>query len=189
MKKIVCMLACFFIAGNVHASLIDFEGFSSSVTNVSTTVPYTEDGFTITPTNADSAVFDSTNSSDMVGNSSDWFGFSDSNTPSLTRAAGTFGLLDVLIGPSTVGGGVVDMSITGNVSGGGTLTSTFSGLTTATTAALGWNNLLSVSFSASDDAGIDDIRVTASTVPAPASVALLGLGLVGIGFFRRKRSV
>lgn len=188
MKKILCLAACLFSLGNAQAALIDFEGFTSSLSNVSPANPYTEDGFTITPSDSQSAIFDFSNSNSMIGNDSDWFGFGESNTPSLTlsSASGTFDLVDVLLGPSSIGAGVVDMSISGNVFGGGLLTANFSGLTTATTAVLAWTNLVSVSFTSSDDAGIDNINVSASVVSEPAFIGLLGLGLAGIRFARKK---
>jgi hypothetical protein len=192
MKKIVFLFACIF-AGSANATIIDFENFASSgsLENVSPTTPYFEDGYTLTPSNSNSAIFDSAySSSTMLGNTSDWFGFDETNTPTLTltTSSGPFNLLSVLIGPSTISSNsTIDFLITGNLIGGGILTSSFVNLSTATTATLGWSNLNSVSFSASDDAGIDNINV-ATSVPEPVSLALLCLGLTGIGFSRKMKS-
>jgi hypothetical protein len=166
---------------------IDFEGFAPAggLVNVSPGAPYTEDGFTLTPTNGESAVFDSAAGSDMTGNATDWFGFAESNEPVLTLTGGgaSFALWSALIGPSTIGGGTVDMTVTGMLSGGGTVSATFNDLVTATTVLLGWSGLDSVEFTTSDDAGLDDIQI-----PEPTTLALLGLGLVGVAGLRRRRA-
>jgi hypothetical protein len=165
-----------------QASLIDFEGFAPAggLVNISPGSPYTENGFTLTPTNASSAVFDSAAANTMIGNNTDWFGFAESNTPILTLTSGSgvpFTIHDLLIGPSTIASGTpISMRIVGNLNGGGTVGATFNGLTTATNAFLNWSNLDSVVFFATDDAALDNIRVT----PEPATLALLGIGVLAV---------
>lgn len=170
------------------AVVIDFEGFApdGGLVNVNPAQPYTEDGFTLTPTNDQSAVFDSAAGSQMIGNASDWFGFAENNLISLT-GGGDFGLVSALIGPSTIGGGTIDMTIVGQLSGGGTISSTFAGLTTATNVMFGWTGLTSVAFRTTDDAGLDNL-VLSLPVPEPGTLALLGLGLAGLGLGRRRKA-
>jgi hypothetical protein len=68
------------------------------------------------------------------------------------------------------------MTLVGNLSGGGTLTATFAGIATATLETINWANLTSVTFTATNDAALDDIAL--NQVPEPASLLLVGTGLV-----------
>jgi hypothetical protein len=191
MKRIVRASLLIFVilvsASAAQAVTITFENFAPAggLVNINPALPYTEAGFTISVLNGQSAVFDSAAAVDMPGNLTDFFGFAEINTPTLTFAGGTFDLASVLIGRSTVATTPVTMVITGTLTGGGTLTATFTGLTTATVANLNWVGLQNVSFTASDDAALDDIVVT--TVPEVDSLTLLALGLLTIGIARAQR--
>lgn len=174
-----------------QAVVIDFEGFAPALAliNISPGSPYTEDGFTLTPTNDQSAVFDSGASETMIGNPSDWFGFAEDNIPELTLSIGgmVFDLSSVLIGPSTIASATpISMTIIGNLFGGGTVDSTFQNLASTTLAVLNWQNLTSVSFRTTDDAGLDNIDVSA--VPVPTTLALFGVGLACIGWSGRRKA-
>lgn len=161
-----------------------FEGFAPAggITNVSPTTPYTEAGFTLTPSNGSSAVFDAANGTDMPGNSnSSFFGWADGNTITLTRnGGGTFSLQSVLLGRSTIVPGPVTINLTGFLFGGGTVNASYPNLLTATLAAPNWTNLTSVEFSCTDDSAMDNI-----VIPAPSAMAMLGLA--GCLATRRRR--
>jgi PEP-CTERM motif-containing protein len=185
----ICLaIAVMVPVSEADATTITFEGFApvGSLVNINPSFPYTEGGFTLTPTNPLSAVFDSAAAADMPGNLTDFFGFQESNIPRLRpTGGGVFDLTSLLLGPNTNGGpnSVINVTITGHRAVGPDLTSTLLGLTTATTATLNWTNLTSVDFTATNDAGLDDIVVT--SVPEPASLTVLALGLAVIAATRR----
>jgi hypothetical protein len=171
-------------ASAAQAVTLTFENFApaGSLVNINPDVPYTEAGFTISVTNALSAVFDSAATVDMPGNLTDFFGFDGTNTPTLTFSGGTFDLGSLLIGPIVPAGiPPINMTIIGTLVGGGTLTATFTGLTTATTANLNWVGLQSVHFNNTSAGGLDNIVVNPSAaVPEVESLTLLALGLFSI---------
>jgi len=56
------------------------------------------------------------------------------------------------------------------------------------TATLRVSTIIPQSFTGPAGFGIDDISLTTTNVPTPTTLALLGLGLVGLGFSRRKKA-
>jgi hypothetical protein len=179
------------IAFPANAIVIEFEEFAApgALTNINPSLTYMEDGFTITPTNDSSAVFDSAASSSMIGNNSDWFGFAESNNPSLTltAASNSFNLNSVVLGPSTIAASVpIDVTVTANFFAGGSASITYSNLSTATLVSPGFSRVASVNFLATDDAGLDNIDV--HIVPESATASLASAGLLGfVAVCRRTR--
>jgi hypothetical protein len=165
-----------------------FEGVApaGSLLNVNPAAPYTESGFTLTPTNNQSAVFDAGDTAaSFPGDPTSWFGFAASNTITLT-GLGVFNLNDLLVGASTLGSGNVDVTFLGNLAGGGTVSTTFAGLTGATLETLNWGGLSSVVITSTSDSGLDNIDAVAS--PEPGTWLLLGAGLSAIAARYRRRS-
>lgn len=170
------------------AAVITFEAFvgPGGSANVSGAAPYTESGYTLTPTNTESAVFSATSGLVLYGRASDWFGFEESNPITLTGPV-PFDLESLWAGPSSIGAGTVTFTVVGNLFGGGTVSATFTDLTTATFLELNFTNLSSAIFSATDDAGIDDITVN-SAIPEPTSLLLMATGLLAIGILQHRRT-
>jgi hypothetical protein len=177
-------LLVFLMSGACFGTVITFEGFAPPgvVVNVNPLSPYTEAGFTFTPSNGNSAVFDSAATDKLLGGSTSWFGFAGDNVITLTGPV-PFDLDSALIGPISFGSGNVNLTITGNLFGGGTVSVTFSNLTTATSEVIGFHGLQSATFSSSVNAGLDNITVT----PEPTTCFLLVTGLVGVLGVRRWR--
>src|SRR5262249_52977483 len=98
-----------------------------------------------------------------------------------------FNLNSLLVGPSTAAPNPnVNVTISGTQVGGGTLSTTYTGLTTATVEVLNWSDLTSIGIVSSTDAGLDNIDVT--PVPEPSTLTLLALGGIGLAVVRRRLS-
>jgi len=165
----------------VSALTITFENFAPAggLINVNPSAPYAEAGFALTPSTVSSAVFDSAALIDFPGDATDFFGFAEGNLITLSGSA-PFTLNSLLVGPTTGSSTpTVSTTLLGTLSGGGTLTATFAGLSTATSETLNWANLTSVRFSATDDSALDNIVI--DQVPEPASLALLGAAALAVG--------
>lgn len=185
-RVLVAAALLFFFAAPSNAALIQFEGFAPAggVANVNPGAPYLESGFLFTPLNANSAVFDAAAVSRFPGDNTSWFGFAGGNDITMTGPT-RFNLTSLLVGPSTIGVGNINLTLIGHVFGGGTLSASFNTLTTATVESLNWINLTDVTFSVSSDAGLDNILATA--VPEPGPWLLMGMGLGTLAVRRRRR--
>jgi hypothetical protein len=182
------------VTAQAPAAVITFEGFAppGGLVNINPGNPYTEAGYTLTPTDANSAVFDANDTNAiMFGNHSSWFGFASDNTITLTNNASVpFNLTSLLLGPNNSTLPQTDITLVGHVHGGGTLTVTYSNLATATLESPNWSNLDNVIFNTDNSAGLDNITVTAAAaVPEPSMMVLSsfgGLGFVAIAALRRR---
>ncbi len=190
MRLIVSILTLSFY-GVAQAAVVGFEDFAPTgdIINVSETNPYIEAGFSIATFNSASAVVDSAALDEVVmpGNDSDWFAFEEGNLITISRSdgPGTFNFLSVLVGPSSYGGGAIDVSFTATTSNGGILTMDVFNLTSATNVAIGWSDLISVEFDVTDDAGIDNLNLQSTAVPIPAAVWLYMASFCSLFVFKK----
>jgi hypothetical protein len=173
-------------AARTNAESVTFENVAHpfGVVNVDGSLGVGE--FVLTTENALSAVFDSEALSKMIGNTTDWFGFAPSNVITLSAGGQPFVLLSLMIGPSTIGSRMSDITLIGTERDGRTRSALFAQLSTATVVTLNWSNLNSVEFRASDHAGLDNVEL-AAPVPEPASMLLVAAGLLSGGARRWKR--
>ncbi len=148
---------------------------------------YTESGYTLTGTYND-VLISGDGTLGIVGDSTGAVAFN--NFPGLTLAgSGPFDLDTIDVGGWTQAPGG-DITITGNIDGGGTDSVTYTGLTTAVTETLNWTNLDSVQFSTSSYAGFDNVVIDASSAssPEPGTLVLLGAGVGGLALARRRQN-
>jgi hypothetical protein len=171
------------------AQTVMFEGVPQS--NVSPTSPYSESGFTFTSTNAQSAVFPA-GGTFFPGDATGFLGFAGGNTITLTADnGGPFSIQSLLVGQTTLStASSADVTVTGFFFGGGSASTTFSGLTAATPETVNYNNVTSVSFSATTDSGIDNVVLTVSAAE-PGDLCLLAMAALplGAGLARRRRTL
>jgi len=184
MKMVIATVIGLLMAPSAMAGvIIDFEGFApdDGLINVNPDEPYMEDGYTLTPFDASSAVFGALGPADMPGNEDSAFlGFGPANAITITNDAGlAFNLHELLLGPNSFGTPPMNVTLVGNLEGGGSVMETFFDLDTATLASLDWSGLTSVVITATTDAAIDNIALS---VPSPAA-----LGLFGVAAFAGRR--
>lgn len=180
---------------DLPAQVLEFEEFApfGGLLNVSPTVPYTESGFSLTPTSGQSAVFDSAATAIFFGGTSDWFGFAETNTITITENNGLlFDLDSISLGRSDLGTPdpvSVDVTLLGLLSDGTEIEVTYPSLVVLTTFQPAWTDLTSVTITSTDDTGVDDIvvrRIDVTNVPEPSSsVFLCILAVFGLAHKRR----
>jgi len=180
MKKTICLLACLF-AGSANATLLTFDGAGSLTDQTAASYQgtgdtYAQDGYTLTVGGGDH--FDS-----MTGSGLYWHdGAANANYDNfafLTFSGGLFDLNSFDFN-GYVGDLMTNLSASVMEFGTGSHSVSLSGLTWAAFSPRG---------NSSRGLRLDNVDVSAASaaVPEPSILALLGLGLAGIGFTRKKK--
>lgn len=180
--SVLCLMAV-----SSKASVIDFEGYAPSGGYTYLSPSYTEYGYTLANDDPGlAAIFDPGSGVGMVGDATaslDW----NPITSILLTGPAPFDLDTVDMGLYSLVSGTTDITLTGDIFGGGTESITFSGLSSDTTETIDWTDLESVTFTGDNYSGIDNIDVQASSItPEPGSLSLLLLGLAAVVMGRQR---
>jgi hypothetical protein len=201
MRLTRCLLAAAaltLVAVSANATVITFEGYAASGSLVFVPPDYTESGFTLSYTSADGGANDKAavfgdSSVGMIGDSTAnlaWNG-SDGSFVTLTGPA-TFDLFSLDLGgyAGAPGNQHTNITLTGYLTAGGTLTMTFSNLLSQATQNVNWTGLDHVVFTGSYYGAMDNLVVSGgSATPEPGSMLLLGAGTAALALLRRRKSL
>jgi hypothetical protein len=179
------------MAVSADAAVITFEGYAPDGGLEFVPPDYTESNFTLSNTGPEIAAIFGATSAGLLGDSTSSLAWNGSEGSSITLTGpAPFDLLSLDLGAyaDAPGDKHTDITLTGNLFGGGTETTTFSNLLGITTETLDWTGLQSVVFTATYYGGMDNIvtgDVNANASPEPGTLLLLGAGMGALALVRR----
>lgn len=192
MNKNGLFLFTLLFSGIANATLIDFEGVAPAASQLGVGNNYAEEGFNLFNPGAlsDAAIIGQVTQNTTGSDYYTWNSPTGNNPVTLTNLlGGSFDLFSLDVG--TKGNSQGSFDITGFFSAGGSVIHNVIGTSAFTNTELNWSDLARVEFSyvSGDFGAIDNLSINTTEVPEPATLVLLGLGLAGIGFSRKKNTI
>lgn len=197
------------IPGAALATTLNFAGLAAAGNSWNAVgATYTLDGFTVaTLYGLDAWGTSSPNLPGLASANTSLFAFYAGDSVSVTEGGTAFSVNSIDLAPVLAGGqGTFDVTFIGTLFGSGTVSQTCT-VTDGTPTALqtcdlsGFNNLVSLQFAQGTNGGFYESQISAyqfdnivlngssgPSVPEPGTLGLLGLGLAGAAFARRKRT-
>jgi len=182
------------VTASADAALITFEGYAPNNGAVGLPPDYTASGYTLSFTGYEGTtgvvVFGAGTPAGMIGNSTANLAWNTSFGSSITLTGpASFDLLSVDLGGyvQAPGDKHTNITLTGHLFAGGTISTTFANLLGGTTETVNWTGLQSVVFTGTYYGTMDNIVTGDASAPEPGTMLLLGAGIGTLVLVRRRR--